>query len=70
MTTSKRDIINIRKWMIENINDYIDHKTGELNCTSISVDCAYHLDHNEWIDDDDHIMWDIAVDISYLDLEF
>ena len=32
------------------------------NATNLAEECAKYLDHDEWLDDSDHIIWDIALD--------
>ena len=53
----------IKDWMNENIDDYIDPMTGELCCTEISEACADHYnDNDEEIVPE--IYYDVAVDVE------
>jgi hypothetical protein len=36
----------------------------EVNCTMLAEETAKYLDHDEWLDDPDHWIWDIAVDVA------
>ena len=57
----RRQIYN---WMLSNYDDFIDHQTGEINVTQLAVSCATGFDCQEWLDDDEHLVWDIAVDVA------
>lgn len=50
----------IIKWMKENYEGFYDD-SGEFQCTQIAEACAEALGHSEWLDDDQHIVWDCAV---------
>lgn len=56
--------VSIYGWMLRNVDDYIDSYTGEVNVTQLSEACAEDLDHDEWLDDSTHIVWDLAVVVS------
>lgn len=60
-----RDEANqIRSFMSRNYRDHIDPQTNELCCTTLAEACANALGHNEWLDDDGHIVWGIAVEFD------
>jgi len=42
----------------------IDRTTGIANCTELAETAAFDLEHSEWLDDESHEVWDIAVDIT------
>lgn len=42
-----------------------DHVTGEYNPTGMGEMAADHFDVPEWLDHDNHEIWDLAVDIVY-----
>jgi hypothetical protein len=58
----------IRTWMTKNVQD----NAGafgiywQVNCTQLAVDCANALtsDPDQWLDDEEHIVWDIAIDVG------
>jgi len=33
------------------------------SCTALAEDVAYEMDRTEWLDDDNHILWDVVVDV-------
>lgn len=56
----------IREYMTRQIHVYVDPRTGEVNCTGLAVDAAIGMDHPEWLDDDTHMVWELAVDMAGL----
>lgn len=44
------------------ISDFVDPLTDEVNCTALAEQTAIELDHPEWLDDEQHFIWDLAVD--------
>ena len=53
--------------MIRELRD-LDHPDlwdcGEVNCTRLAENAAWEFDHDEWLDDETHWVWDLAVDIG------
>lgn len=41
-----------------------DPATGEFNPTALAECAACDLGHSEWLDDDCHLLWDVAVDVA------
>lgn len=37
---------------------------GEVNCTALAEDASNHFEHPEWLDDTNHVVWDLAVDVG------
>jgi len=37
---------------------------GEVNCTKLAEEAAKYLDHDEWLDNSMHWIWDVAVDVA------
>lgn len=37
---------------------------NECNATQLAENCAHNFGHDEWLDDSDHIVWDIAMDAA------
>lgn len=50
-----------------NRNDIVSFMQVEVNnvasATELAENTAYGFDHPEWLDDETHIVWDLAVDI-------
>jgi hypothetical protein len=42
----------------------IDPMTGESSATYLAEQTAEAFDKHEWLDDPDHWIWDMAVDVS------
>ena len=42
----------------------IDRLTGIANCTQLAEETADALGHPEWCDDEQHIVWDIAIEVA------
>lgn len=66
---SKRHNYNSRekviyKWMIENVENFRDRKTGEINCTKMVE--AWDDEEGDGTEtlDELHPAWDIAVDVA------
>ena len=54
----------IKAWMRLNVIDYVDHITGEVNCTALAEGAALDADNDSWLDDEIHPVWDWALDIA------
>lgn len=39
---------------------------GEIQCTELAEYVACELQHSEWLDDSDHWIWDLTVQVSEL----
>jgi len=35
---------------------------GEVNYTRLAENAAWHFDHDEWLDDETHWVWDVALE--------
>lgn len=55
---------DIQLWMMRNIKDHIDSKTGEVNCTSLVEAWDNECSTGEATLDEDHPAWDIAVEVE------
>lgn len=44
-------------WMRLHYNDY-------NNMTNLAEHCAIHLNHDEWLDDETHWIWDVAYQVE------
>jgi len=53
----------VLKWMIAelefNRDNYID--MGSVNLTKLAEGAAHAFDHDEWLDDETHWVWDVAI---------
>jgi hypothetical protein len=54
----------MRIWMLNNVANHVDRRTGEVNLTSLAEACAHHFDAHHWLDDDTHEVWDLAIDVA------
>lgn len=45
--------------------EHVDHETGEVNTTALAEAVAYELEFDDWLDDETHPVWDIAVDEAF-----
>ena len=50
--------------MAATLKPHIDPLTDEVDATTLAVEAAVGLDHPEWLDDDQHFVWDLAVDMA------
>ena len=51
----------VRRWMSMEADTYRDPQTGEPNYTACAEGAAHYVDHDEWLDDPDHPVWEWAV---------
>lgn len=42
----------------------IDRTTGLANLTELAEAAAHELDHDEWLDDETHEVWDLAIEVA------
>ena len=54
----------VRHYMAAVIWPHVDPMTDEVNTTTLAVEAAVGLDHPEWLDDEQHFVWDLAVDVA------
>ncbi len=54
----------IKKWMETNIQESIEFE--ESNATKLAEDFCWNsgLAEEEWLDQADHIVWEVAMDVS------
>ena len=53
----------LRKWMQDELAVYhrlYEGSAGELNATGLAEAAAWAFDHDEWLDDETHEVWEIA----------
>ena len=51
----------IKSWMNNNINEYVDSMVGELDCTALAEACADHFNEGDNVPE---LYYDIAVDVE------
>ena len=51
-------------YMAATLNPHVDPMTDEIDATTLAVEAAVGLDHPEWLDDEQHFVWDLAVDMA------
>ena len=49
----------VRDWMWNEVR-IRELDAGEVNMTQLAEDAAHAFDHDEWLDDPDHWIWDAA----------
>lgn len=57
----------VRDWMrdeVQSTNYYFD-SAGEVNSTLLAESAAEHFDHQEWLDDETHFVWDAAAEVAW-----
>ena len=60
------NIDEIKLWIWQNAAGHLDPNTLEINCTSLAEEAANHFGHPDWLDDSQHVVWDLAVDMGEL----
>ncbi len=59
-------ISQVKRYM-QSIQAYhVDPATGETNCTTLAEATAHHFDHDEWLDDENHFVWELALEVAEL----
>lgn len=58
MLTGRNEVL---KYMTKNVDDYVDHKTNEVNATRLAEDACDHF--HDWEEDD-------SIDQRYYDLAY
>lgn len=57
-----------RQWMIRELRtspgDYTDANTGEVNLPGLAEATAAHFDREEWLDDPDHWIWELPIEVG------
>lgn len=69
---SGTDQTNIYRWMKKALqNDFSQHRwevidpvTDIADLTALAEYCADALGHDEWLDDPNHPIWDIAIEVA------
>jgi len=51
------------EWSISSRYVYLD-SCGIANLTTLAENAAHYVEHDEWLDDSDHWVWEEAVDIA------
>jgi hypothetical protein len=54
----------IRKWMLNNAERFMDRHTGEINCTALTEAWDSETQNGAVTLDPDHVAWDVAVQVS------
>lgn len=56
----------VKKWMVANAADCVERSgpRRELNTTQLAENAAHAFDHDEWLDDGTHWVWDIALEVD------
>jgi hypothetical protein len=61
---NRQQFDQVVRYMRQNVEDSVDNQTGEVNATSLAEDAAHGLGQSDWLDDDTHPIFDIAVDVA------
>lgn len=66
-TSADPSRVAVKAWMRQNVKDFVDPKTGEVNTTELAESAAQQFDKNDlggWLDDETHWVWDISVEVA------
>lgn len=55
---------DVREYMQQVVTDHVDPLTGEVNRTQLAEDAAYEYASHRWLDDPDHMVFEIAADVA------
>ena len=62
MTRTELRATGIR-FIRNNGEEYTVIEHGEINCTLLAESIAHAYDHDEWLDNPEHDVWDISLDL-------
>jgi len=59
----------VKQWMLRHVQSsegghLIDRRSGEINATLLAENAAHAFDHDEWLDDETHYVWELALEID------
>jgi len=53
-----------KKLMRTLVSECVDRSCNEVNYTLLAENTAHALDRDEWLDDETHWIWELAVDVG------
>ena len=57
----------VRNWMLmaldSDLESYLD-TAGMWDCTALAENAALNFNHEEWLNDDTHWVWDLAIEVT------
>jgi len=63
-THGRVNLADVEAYLQDVVSSHVDPKTNEVNLTALVEDAAHEFGHEDWLDDDQHEVWFIAVDIA------
>lgn len=54
----------VLNWMRHHKEEHRDRDTGEVNATTLAEAAAWAFDHDEWLDDSTHDVWEWAMKVA------
>lgn len=54
----------IKRAALRELADCVE--AGEVNATRLAENTAHALNHDEWLDDPDHEVWEVAIEFAEL----
>ncbi len=64
MTISRNKVRHFMFLELQDLNHPDLWDDGAVNCTRLAENAAHEFNHDEWLDDDSHWVWDLASDIA------
>ena len=63
--TATTNLLSIaRLWAINNVGGFVDQITDEVDLTALAEATAHEFDHDEWLDEELHPVWEWAIEAS------
>ena len=53
-----------KAFIVRHVNDADMQEGTSVNLTKLAEEGAYHVDCDEWLDDPNHAIWDLALDAA------
>lgn len=53
-----------RGWMRSHVGEFVDPFTDEVNSTAMAEEAALQIGRQDWLDDSQSIIWDIAIQVA------
>lgn len=57
---TRKELTTIGERLAEDLVD----QSGEVNTTLLAENIAHEAGHDEWLDDETHLVWEVACDIG------
>lgn len=61
MIVKQQHVRNFMRNELYDLDSEVWESSGEVNYTRLAEEAAHYFDHDEWLDDETHWIWDLAL---------